>query len=93
MGTLQNIIDTVPKNNKKEYSDLQTILELNAPKTKELELIAFNIENIPQDTVLDYINSEVIPVLQDNYNDNASELSAQRRLLLAYDLISNGNLK
>lgn len=92
MGTLQNIIDTVPRHNKKEYSDLQTILDLNAPKTKELELIAFNIENIPQNAVLDYINSKVIPVLQDNYNDDASELSAQRRLLLAYDLISNGNL-
>ena len=50
-------------------------------------------ENIPQKAVLDYINSKVIPVLQDNYNDNASELSAQRRLLLAYDLISNGNLR
>ena len=93
MGTLQNIIDTVPRHNKKAYSDLQTILELNAPKTRELELIAYNIENIPQKAVLDYINSKVIPVLQDNYNDNASELSAQRRLLLAYDLISNGNLR
>lgn len=93
MGTLQDIIDTVPRHNKKIYNDLQSILELNAPKTRELELISYNIERVPLDEVLDYIDNKVFPTLQDNYNNTASELSAQRRLLLAYDLIRNGDLK
>lgn len=93
MGTLQDIIDTVPEHNKKIYNDLQSILELKAPKTKELELISYNIERVPLDEVLDYIDNKVFPTLQDNYNNTASELSAQRRLLLAYDLIRNGDLK
>ena len=92
MGALRDVIDTVPKHNKKIYNNLKNILKLGVPKTRELELIAYNIERIPIDTVLDYINIKVIPVLRDNYNNNVSELSAQRRLLLAYDLISNGDL-
>lgn len=93
MGALRDVIDTVPKHNKKIYNNLKNILKLGVPKTRELELIAYNIERIPIDTVLDYINIKVIPVLRDNYNNNVSELSAQRRLLLAYDLISNGDLR
>ena len=69
------------------------VLLLNAPKTRELELIAYNIERIPINNIIDYINKNVIPNLQENYNNNAPELSAQRRLLLAYDLIANGDIK
>ena len=93
MGALRDIVDTVPKNNKREYSNLNSILLLNAPKTRELELIAYNIERIPINNIIDYINKNVIPNLQENYNNNAPELSAQRRLLLAYDLIANGDIK
>ena len=72
---------------------MNSILLLNATKNRELELIAYNIERIPINNIIDYINKNVIPNLQENYNNNAPELSAQRRLLLAYDLIANGDIK
>lgn len=93
MGHLQSLIDSVPKSNKKDYDTLASILELSAPNTRKLELIAYNIKKFSPDEILDYINSDVLPVLRDNYFNNAPEISAQRRLLLAYDLLVNGDFE
>ncbi|CYU24841.1 TPA: SIR2 family protein [Streptococcus suis] len=93
MGHLQSLIDSVPKSNKKDYDTLASILELAAPNTRKLELIAYNIKKFSPDEILDYINSDVLPVLRDNYFNNAPEISAQRRLLLAYDLLVNGDFE
>lgn len=92
MGNLQSLIDSVPNSNKKDYDDLESILDLSAPKTRKLELIAYNIRKFSPEDILGYINSDILPVLKDNYFNNAPELSAQRRLLLAYDLLVNGDL-
>ncbi|HEL1612851.1 TPA: SIR2 family protein [Streptococcus suis] len=92
MGNLQSLIDSVPNSNKKDYDDLESILDLFAPKTRKLELIAYNIRKFSPEDILGYINSDILPVLKDNYFNNAPELSAQRRLLLAYDLLVNGDL-
>lgn len=93
MGHLQSLIDSVPKSNKKDYDTLASILELSAPNTRKLELIAYNIKKFSPDEILNYINSDVLPVLRDNYFNNAPEISAQRRLLLAYDLLVNGDFE
>lgn len=92
MGNLQSLIDSIPNSNKKDYDDLESILDLSAPKTRKLELIAYNIRKFSPEDILGYINSDILPVLKDNYFNNAPELSAQRRLLLAYDLLVNGDL-
>ncbi|HEL1321905.1 TPA: hypothetical protein TVS12_001887 [Streptococcus equi subsp. zooepidemicus] len=83
----------MPKSNKKDYDTLASILELSAPNTRKLELIAYNIKKFSPDEILNYINSDVLPVLRDNYFNNAPEISAQRRLLLAYDLLVNGDFE
>ena len=93
MGTLDSIIDTVPKHNKRIYDNLQEIIEMKIPNTRKLELIVFNIKKFNQTDIFDYINSSVLPVFSDNYNNSATELSAQRRLLLAYDLLKNGDIR
>lgn len=92
MGNISEIINTVPKSNKREYDNLEDILKLQAPTTRELELIAYNIRNFTHGEVFEYINNYILPVLADNYNNSAPELSAQRRLLLAYDLLVNGDI-
>ncbi|MDW8719393.1 hypothetical protein Q7W10_00035 [Streptococcus suis] len=92
MGNLQSLIDSVPNSNKKDYDDLESILDLFVPKARKLELIAYNIRKFSPEDILGYINSDILPVLKDNYFNNAPELSAQRRLLLAYDLLVNGDL-
>lgn len=93
MGTLQEIISSVPKHNKKTYDSLNSILVLQCPETRKLELITYNIKKFSPTDILKYIHKEILPVLRENYNNNATELSAQRRLLLAYDLLKNGEIK
>lgn len=93
MGTLQSLIDTVTKYHKKDYDNIQNILALDASDFKKIELIVYNIKKFHPSEILDYINNDILPVLRDNYNNNVSELSAQRRLLLAYDLLVNGEFE
>lgn len=93
MGTLQCLIDTVLKYNKKDYDNIQDILSLDSSDSKKIELIVYNIKKFNPSEILAYINSDILPVLRDNYFNNVPELSAQRRLLLAYDLLVNGEFE
>lgn len=61
--------------------------------TRTLELMSYNIDNINLDELYQYILKNVLPNFKGNYNNNAPELSAQRRLLLAYDLKKNGEIE
>lgn len=93
MGNLDKLIDSIPKDNQEDYENIEEILSLSAPPTKKLELIVYNIKKISQDKIWSYIEKSVLPVFKENYNNKATELSAQRRLLLAYDLLKNGNVR
>ena len=92
MGKLQYLIDTIPRTNKKDYEKIEDILKLPCKKTKKLELLTYNIKKFSPDEILEYINSEILPSLRESYFNKTTDLSAQRRLLLAYDLFKNGDI-
>ncbi|BBA07660.1 Contig000036, whole genome shotgun sequence [Streptococcus oralis subsp. tigurinus] len=92
MGKLDNLIDSIPKAYQKEYDKIEDILRLSSPKLAKLELITYNINKFSVDSVLDFINSNILPNLRESYFNRVSDLSAQRRLLLAYDLLKNGDI-
>ena len=92
MGKLDNLIDSIPKVYQKEYDKIEDILRLSSPKLAKLELITYNINKFSVDSVLDFINSNILPNLRESYFNRVSDLSAQRRLLLAYDLLKNGDI-
>ena len=92
MGKLQYLIDTIPRTNKKDYEQIEDILKLPCKKTKKLELLTYNIKQFSPDEILEYINSEILPSLRESYFNKTTDLSAQRRLLLAYDLFKNGDI-
>lgn len=93
MGTLDKLIKTVNKSNQREYDSLDKILSLQLNKTSILEIICYNIKNFSPEEILSYIKKDILPVIRENYNNSAPELSAQRKLLLAYDLIENGDIE
>lgn len=91
-STLDNI-KKVPKGNRESFHSISDIINSGSKVTRTLELMSYNIDNINLDELYQYILKNVLPNFKDNYNNNAQELSAQRRLLLAYDLKKNGEIK
>lgn len=92
MGKLSDIINTIPKQNKKVYSNLQKILDSKGNDSKKLEIIAYNIERLDKKKVWDYIKKNILTTFRNNYNNGTPIVSQQRRLLLAYDLLINGDI-
>ena len=91
MGSLQKLIDSIPKTNKKEYSTLEEILNSPGKMNKKLEFIVYNIKHLDRLKLLNFIQNNVLTEFRNNYNNSLST-SQQRRLLLAYDLLENGDL-
>lgn len=92
MGELQKIIDSIPRTNKKRYSSLKEILAVSGKMTKKLEIIVFNIRDLDRGEVLKFINDNILNEFRNNYNNGLPIVTQQRRLLLAYDLLVNGDL-
>lgn len=92
MGELQKIIDSIPRTNKKRYSTLKEILAVSGKMTKKLEIIVFNIRDLDRGEVLKFINDNILNEFRNNYNNGLPIVTQQRRLLLAYDLLVNGDL-
>lgn len=91
MGSLQKLIDSIPKTNKKEYSTLEEILNSPGKMNKKLEIIVYNIKHLDRLKLFNFIQNNVLTEFRNNYNNSLST-SQQRRLLLAYDLLENGDL-
>ncbi|WP_019795081.1 SIR2 family protein [Streptococcus sobrinus] len=91
-STLDNI-KKVPKGNRESFHSISDIINSGSKVTRTLELMSYNIDNINLDELYQYILKNVLPNFKGNYNNNAPELSAQRRLLLAYDLKKNGEIE
>lgn len=91
MGSLQKLIDSIPKTNKKIYSNLEEILAIPGKMSKKLEIIVFNIKHLDKNQVLEFIKENILTEFRNNYN-NSLPTSQQRKLLLAYDLLENGDL-
>lgn len=92
MGKISYIFDTIPKTNKIEFSSLQDILDYKGGDSKKLEIIAYNICKLDKQEVWDFIKNEVLTTFRNNYNNSTPILSQQRRVLLAYDLLINGDI-
>ena len=58
---------------------------------KKLEIIVYNIKHLDRLKLFNFIQNNVLTEFRNNYNNSLST-SQQRRLLLAYDLLENGDL-
>ncbi|MGQ6548309.1 hypothetical protein ACUNEV_12315, partial [Serratia sp. IR-2025] len=82
------IIDKVNVN--KEFKTIGEVEGGSFSKTKELAIIIKNIKKIdPKDTE-SYIKDKALPLFKTTENDNLK--TELRKLFLAYDLLTNGDV-
>ena len=70
---------------------MEEILNSPGKMNKKLEIIVYNIKHLDRLKLLNFIQNNVLTEFRNNYNNSLST-SQQRRLLLAYDLLENGDL-
>ncbi|MBE9389992.1 SIR2 family protein [Vagococcus salmoninarum] len=92
MSAQNNLDDLISKiKYARETGDLQLILENKTYSTsKKVEIITFNIKNIPKDDIVDYVKNVAFELFKEEFvKDKSNLISNLRRLFLAYDLLLN----
>ncbi|PLR75275.1 hypothetical protein CU633_21950, partial [Bacillus sp. V3-13] len=87
-GEIQSSINTITQYNKIPATSMQEILDMGLRQAKEMDVIAYNIENLDIDAVENYLRGRLEEV-----KENANQLtkSAYRRLAIMIDIIKYKN--
>lgn len=90
-GKLSEIINSINRYSQINYTDIDEIKSANYKKSKEIDVVVYNINNISNTSQLDeYVKENIVDLFA---SASGTLKSSLRRLAAAYDLKVNGDIQ